>query len=79
MNKIISKKPKKAPQRNRVNKNYESLHSFNSFYYQERDSMKLTSNLLLNRLHGANCYMVPYESLDGGLNARLEKLSKELR
>ncbi|XP_066914032.1 uncharacterized protein [Clytia hemisphaerica] len=45
---------------------------------QEGDSKKLTSNLLLNRLHGANCYMVPYESLDGGLNARLEKLSKEL-
>ena len=35
--------------------------------------------MLLNRLFGAHCYIIPYESLDGGLTARYNKLADTLR
>ena len=35
--------------------------------------------MLLNRIHGAKCYIVPYETLANGLNARLYKLADQLK
>lgn len=46
---------------------------------QERDSKVLLGNVLLNRVHGAHVYTVPYESLAGGLNARVLRLAETLK
>lgn len=45
----------------------------------EEDAKVVTGNMLLNRIHGAKCHIVKYQSLAGGLNAKMLQLADELK
>lgn len=46
---------------------------------QEEDSKPLSANMLLCKMHGAESYSIPSNTVNGRLEARLHKLAQELK